>query len=82
MLILILHLGEDYIVWDKYASIEFIKPGKRTVFAEFKLTKEELAEIKSKVDLEGKTICEFPCEIRGESGEVIATIKREFISGC
>ncbi|OOG77752.1 PaaI family thioesterase [Algoriphagus sp. A40] len=76
MFILIIHLGEDYIVWDKYASIEFVKPGKGTVFAEFKLSKEEVAEIKTKVDLEGKSICEFPCEIRGESGELVATLKK------
>lgn len=76
MFILIIHLGEDYIVWDKYALIEFVKPGKGTVFADFKLSKEELAEIKSKVDRDGKTVSEFPCEIRGESGELVATLKK------
>ena len=28
-------LGSDYIVWDKAAEIEFVKPGKGTVHANF-----------------------------------------------
>lgn len=76
MFILIIYLGDEYIVWDKYASIDFVRPGKETVFAEFRLSKEELSEIKSRVDREGKIVCEFPCEIRTESGELIATLKK------
>jgi hypothetical protein len=31
MFLLIRNLGDDYMVWDKSASIEFVKPGKGTV---------------------------------------------------
>ncbi|TOF15233.1 DUF4442 domain-containing protein, partial [Vibrio parahaemolyticus] len=31
-------LREEYYVWDKEASINFIKPGQSDLFAEFKIT--------------------------------------------
>ncbi len=37
MLMLIKNLGPDYIVWDKSAAINFKKPGRSKVKAEFKL---------------------------------------------
>src|SRR5208282_1249110 len=43
MLMLIQNLGKDYIVWDKAASIRFKKPGRGTVFANFRLSEEQIA---------------------------------------
>jgi acyl-coenzyme A thioesterase PaaI-like protein len=34
MLILMHHLGHKYIVWDKSASINFLSPGRSTVYAD------------------------------------------------
>ena len=45
MLMLMRILGPDYIVWDKAAKIRFKKPGKGTLYAEFKLLAEEIDEI-------------------------------------
>ena len=39
-------LGEDYIVWDKSASIRYRKPGYTTLYADFTLFDEELASIR------------------------------------
>ncbi|SRR5258708_33411836 len=44
MLMLIHRLGEDYVVWDKSASVEFKKPGRETLHAKFWVRDEELAE--------------------------------------
>ncbi len=38
MLILINNLGKDYIVWDKAARIEFIKPGKKSLLPNLEST--------------------------------------------
>jgi hypothetical protein len=46
MLMLMKILGPDYIVWDKAANIRFRKPGKETLYADFKLTEQEIEEIK------------------------------------
>ena len=76
MFILMIQLGEEYIVWDKFATIDFQKPGKGTVFAEFKLSPAEVEQVKNLVDQKGKHVFEFPCEIRDESGMLIATLKK------
>ena len=54
MLMLMKNLGSDYIVWDKAASIRFRKPGKGRVRAEFRLTDEQLEDIRSKLKTEAK----------------------------
>jgi hypothetical protein len=38
-------LGKNYVVWDKAATIRFRKPGKKTLYGDFYLSEEELAEI-------------------------------------
>ncbi len=76
MFILIIHLGDEYIIWDKYASIDFLKPGKGTVFAEFKLSPEQVKEAKKLADEHGKYTFEFPCEVRDEAGNLIASLKK------
>jgi acyl-coenzyme A thioesterase PaaI-like protein len=76
MFILIIQLGDEYIVWDKTASIEFLKPGKGTVYAEFKLSPEQISDIKMAVDRDGKGVFEFPCELKDEKDLVIARLKK------
>jgi acyl-coenzyme A thioesterase PaaI-like protein len=47
MIMLIRNLGPDFVVWDKAASIRFRKPGKQTLYAEFRLDQPEIDEIKA-----------------------------------
>lgn len=77
MFILIINLGDDYIVWDKTATIEFVKPGKGTVFAEFNIKKEQITDIKYEVDQIGKKTFNFPCEVRDKDGIIIASVTKE-----
>ena len=76
MFIILIQLGQEYIVWDKTASIEFVKPGKGTVYAEFKLSPEEISEIKEAVDRDGKGVFEFPCEVKDGNGNLIAKLQK------
>ncbi len=76
MFILMEHLGNDYIVWDKAASIRFKKPGLKTVSATFEIPKEQIAEIKSFVDLNGKGDFSFTTTVNGENGEVVAEVEK------
>jgi acyl-coenzyme A thioesterase PaaI-like protein len=48
MVMLVNILGSEYLVWDKSANIQFVSPGRGTVFAHFTLTDERLAEIREK----------------------------------
>lgn len=76
MFILLTNLGKEYIVWDKYAHIEFVKPGKGTVFAIFSMTEEEINQVRNIVDEQGKHVFEFPCEVKDAHGNLIARLKK------
>jgi acyl-coenzyme A thioesterase PaaI-like protein len=39
-------LGRDYVVWDKAATIRFLKPGRTTLYATFRIDDAELAAIR------------------------------------
>lgn len=76
MFILMEHLGKDYIVWDKAASIKFKKPGLKTVMATFEISKEQITAIKAQVDKEGKGDFTFTTTINGENGEVVSEVEK------
>lgn len=77
MFILIINLGKDYIVWDKAASIDFVKPGKGTVYAEFSLDSQAIEAIRSEVDTLGKKVFSFPCKVVDGQGMTIATLSKD-----
>jgi Domain of unknown function (DUF4442) len=69
-------LGRDYIVWDKSASIRFRRPGRGTVFAKFRITEEQIAEIREALKTEEKIDREFGVDVKSADGEVIAEVKK------
>lgn len=76
MLILIEHLGKDYIVWDSAAKITFKRPGKDTVTGIFEIPLTRIKEIKDEIDEIGKNNYVFFAQIKGEGGEVVAEIEK------
>ena len=42
-------LGNDFVVWDKNASIQFKRPAKENAFAIFDLTQDEIESIKKRI---------------------------------
>ena len=77
MVMVLKNLGKDYIVWDKRSEIEYVSPGKTTVYAEFNLTDADLAEIKQEVALSGKYLRWFEVEIKSADGTVVAIVKKQ-----
>ena len=69
-------LGEKYFVWDKQASIDFIKPGRGKVYADFIITDELLDEIAKQTANGGKYLPVIPVYIEDESGDVVAKVMR------
>lgn len=69
-------LGKDYIVWDKSASIDFIKPGKGRVTAIFSISDAELEAIKLKTSNGEKYLPRFEVAILDELGAVIAKVRK------
>jgi hypothetical protein len=76
MLMLIKNLGPQYIVWDKAATINFRKPGKGTVHAEFHLTEGHLEDIKKQLETVNKIDYVFKVEIKDKTGRLIADVDK------
>jgi hypothetical protein len=47
MIMLLRLLGSGYVVWDKAAEIRFLKPGRATLYATFRIGQAELEEIRA-----------------------------------
>jgi len=76
MMMFINNLGPDYIVWDKSARIDFLKPGRGTVTVHFTLSEELVSEVKQNADTLGKTVFELPVEIKDENNEIVAKVNK------
>ena len=76
MLMLIENLGPDYIVWDKSASIRFKRPGKGTVSASFRLSDQQIDEIRQALKADEKIERMFLVEVKDESGTTVAEVQK------
>lgn len=76
MLMLIQLLGPDYIVWDKAAAIEFVRPGRGRVHATFRIEPDQLHEIVEKTATGAKFLPTYPVEILDTEGQVIARVQK------
>ncbi len=76
MLMLIQLLGRGYIVWDKAATIRFRKPGVGKVYAQFRLSREQVESFKE--ELKGKNKIEpvLVVYVKDEEGNVIAEVDK------
>ncbi len=76
MLMLIKNLGPNYIVWDQAASIEFVKPGRGTLTARFRLTESCLEDVRQQTETGQKYSPVWPVTVVNEKGETIARIQK------
>lgn len=75
--IVTMNLGKGYIVWDKSAGIEFLKPAKGTILGVFEVSSDKLAKIKAEVDELGKKTYHFEADLKDEQGVVVARVSKE-----
>ena len=76
MLMLLNNLGNDYIVWDKSAQIDFIKPGKGRVTATFNLTDEMLEDVRTATATGDKYLPTWSVEVVDAEGDVVARVNK------
>lgn len=69
-------LADDYLVWDKAASIDFVAPGRGRVWARFEIADEDLAQIVSMTDGGDKHLHLFKADVRDDDGMVIARVEK------
>jgi len=76
MLMLIENLGPEYLVWDKAATIHFKKPGRGKVRAEFRLSSDQVEEVRRAAAANGKTEPTFVVQVMDEAGDVVAEVEK------
>jgi acyl-coenzyme A thioesterase PaaI-like protein len=69
-------LGRDYRVWDQAAEITFLKPGKGKVEAVFRVTDQDLAEIRAACSTGEKYLRDFTVDITDQAAEKVATVRK------
>lgn len=70
------NLGRDYIVWDKAAKIEFIKPGKGAVFCDLHLSQADLDNILQNTQSGAPHLPIFYIDVVDGAGTAIAKIEK------
>ena len=76
MLILMYHLGPKYLVWDKAAHINFLSPGRSTVYADIRLDSTELAHVKDLAENYAPVHRIYKLDIFDEAGVRIAEVEK------
>jgi acyl-coenzyme A thioesterase PaaI-like protein len=69
-------LGDGFTVWDKSAAIEFIEPGRDTLYAEFELDDDEPAAIRDGLTPGESTDREYLVSLVDETGRVHAACEK------
>ncbi len=76
MVMLIKILGSGYVVWDKAANIRFKRPGRETLYAEFKVTPDEVVQIKDELTRSKSIDRIFHVNLVNEAGKVHAEVEK------
>lgn len=76
MLLLMQRLGRDFVVWDKAAEIEFIKPGKGRVTAHFEVSDDLINQIKAHTEGGEKYLPVLPVTVFDENNELVCRVNK------
>ena len=76
MLMLIQILGKEYVVWDKAASIKFLRPAKTDLRCRFLLDEELIQFIKTQVEHKGEYSFDLPLKFEDKRGRAFAVFKK------
>lgn len=76
MLLLMHHLGPKYMVWDKAATINFLSPGRSTVYADIRLDAIEIEHVKDLAKNYAPVYRNYTLNIFDDSGLRIAEVQK------
>jgi hypothetical protein len=75
LMVMLIHiLGKEFVVWDKAAHIDFIKPSQGTATARFLITEEQIEKIINNTSGGQKYFPEFSVDIENGAGEKVARV--------
>lgn len=67
-------LDENYVVWDKAASIKFKRPARETCYADFIFTNEEIEKIKTDVSEHHEIDLEKHIQLTNKDGSIVFAV--------
>lgn len=70
-------LGRGYRVWDTRAEIDFIRPGKTELYADFRVSPRLVAELKQQAEGGKRVLHWFECEVLDREGQLVARVRKE-----
>ena len=76
MILLIKILGPEYVVWDKAATIRFVKPGRGTLYATFVIEDARIEEIRKALETERAIDRLFTVDLVDQAGVIHATTEK------
>lgn len=77
MLLLMEVLGKEYVVWDKGASMKFVRPITEKVKCRFLITDELVEELKQRVAENGEYSFDLPLQYEDDNGKVYAVFTKQ-----
>jgi acyl-coenzyme A thioesterase PaaI-like protein len=77
MILLMRRLGPGYRVWDQAATIDFVKPGRGTVTADFTLGEPTVEAIRAATAGSDKHLQWFETPIRDGAGDIVAVVRKQ-----
>ena len=75
--IVTMNLGGGYIVWDRSAQIDFLRPARGTITGIFEIGRERLEQIRAEVDALGKKVYRFETDLTDASGQAVAHVTKD-----
>ena len=76
MLMYMKNLGPGYVVWDKAAEIDFLRPGRGRVMAEFRLKQADFDRARAETADGQRFLVTHPVSVFDQSGAEVAAIQR------
>ncbi len=76
MVMLMRRLGRDFVVWDKAASIRYLRPGRTDCFVRFEVSDELVSVLRARAEREGRFDWTTKVEIRDADGRVVAEVDK------
>jgi acyl-coenzyme A thioesterase PaaI-like protein len=70
-------LGRDYLVWDQAAEVEFLKPGRGIVHAEFRLGDDTIEGLRAAAVGGDKVLRWFEAGVVDAAGDVVARVRKQ-----
>ena len=76
MILLMQRLGPGYVVWDREATIEFVRPGRGEVSATLRITEQDLEGIRAATESGERHFPRWTVDVAGTDGTVVARVQK------